>query len=120
MGRIKQTDHGLEALLSLHGHEFVLDSGDWISFRIWFVECSETVPHGIRYSLTLHDRHNQRLVGFDNAHASRTRKRRFEPKSTARDHWHQGNDTHEYKYESAEKLLADFFTQVDQQLQRAK
>ena len=33
------------------------------------------IPHGIRYNLTLHNRHNKRVMGFDNAHAVKGKKR---------------------------------------------
>jgi hypothetical protein len=119
MSRKGNTDHGLEALLALHGQEFVLENGNWVSFRVWRVACSESIPHGIRYALSLHDRDNVRLVGFDNAHAVKTRKRRFDPKNVVHDHWHDGKRTLAYHYENAGKLLADFFDQVEQHMKKA-
>jgi hypothetical protein len=35
------------------------------------VAVSEERPHGLDYSITLHGNENERLVGFDNAHAVR-------------------------------------------------
>lgn len=61
---------GLDALLELHGQVFVVDpeGGHWVKFIARRVPATPQKPHGIDYSLTLHDRSGERLVGFDNAH----------------------------------------------------
>ncbi|SEB22572.1 hypothetical protein [Variovorax sp. YR216] len=48
-------DAAIDTLLDLH--ESVLDqgSGYWIKLEAWRVEVSKQIPHGIRYSLTLHE-----------------------------------------------------------------
>ena len=40
----------------------------WVKFDSWRVDPTAEIPHGIRYSLTLHDRFNHRILGYDNAH----------------------------------------------------
>lgn len=63
------TSTGLENLLMLNGEVFPMDNGYWTKFDVWRVPVSNQMPHGIRYSLTLHDRNNTRILGYDNAHA---------------------------------------------------
>lgn len=113
-----RTNRGLEELLTLDGVDLVLERRYWVSFRAWLVVPEESIPHGLRYSLSLHDRYGQRIIGFDNAHVAKPRKRRFEPKETLRDHWHQGDETLVYTFESPAKLMVDFWKQVEQSLDR--
>ena len=49
----RQTE--LDALLDLHGEVLVQGGGYWVKIEAWTVEPTAGVPHGIRYSLTLHD-----------------------------------------------------------------
>ena len=62
-------DYGLTTLLELHGVVIEQEKGCWMKFEAQRVEPSAGIPHGIKYALTLHDRHGTRLLGFDNAHA---------------------------------------------------
>lgn len=62
-------DYGLDTLLSLHGTRYEYECGYWYEIIAYQVEASLHRPHGIKYSLTLHDHHNQRIFGMDNAHA---------------------------------------------------
>lgn len=64
-------DKTLENLLELDGVRFVIDEklGLWVKFEVRKVQIHKHRPHGIKYSLTLHDRYNNRLLGFDNAHS---------------------------------------------------
>jgi len=48
----------LENLLNLHGEVFPMGNGYWIKFEAYQVEVMRSIPHGIRYSLTLHDKNN--------------------------------------------------------------
>lgn len=78
---------GLETLLLLHGEIYDQGNGYWIRVEAWVVEPDEHVPHGIRYALTLHDRHGSRLMGYDNAHAIKPPKRkRFAGRRLSYDH----------------------------------
>jgi hypothetical protein len=68
----KKKDHGLETLLALDGDTYVIhEAGYWVKFDVKRVEPAPEWPHGIKYSLTLHGPGNERLVGFDHAHAVR-------------------------------------------------
>lgn len=67
-------DESLETLLHLDGEVFPMDNGFWTKFEAYKVEPSEYVPYGVRYSLTLHDNNNTRILGFDNAHAYKPKK----------------------------------------------
>ena len=70
-------DRGLTFLLDLDGEIQEQGNGFWIKFSVWQVPMSEHIPHGIRYSLSLHDPYGKRLIGFDNAHAVKPRNSRF-------------------------------------------
>jgi len=84
------------------------------------VEKTPERPHGIKYSLTLHDRQGERIFGIDNAHRP---KKRGDPaaKSTqpkAADHLHRGGRVYAYEFKDAETLLADFDKGVNAALKR--
>ena len=66
----RRKDRTLEHLLDLDGVRYVVDDslGLWVKFEARKVP-RENRSHGVRYSLNLHDRTNQRIMGFDNAHA---------------------------------------------------
>ncbi len=66
---IKIEDETLETLLQLDGEVFPMDNGCWTKFEAKRIKPSQYIPHGIKYSLSLHDNNNRRIVGFDNAHA---------------------------------------------------
>ena len=55
------------------------------SFEIRRGEATETRPHGLYYSLTLHDPEGQRLIGFDNAHSVAAVGSRFKERPAAAD-----------------------------------
>src|SRR5690606_29357402 len=108
---------GLEYLLALDGEIFPMDSGYWTRFEVRRVTSTPQRPHGIRYSLTLHDRRNKRVLGFDNAHAVRDeRKGRFQARRVQWDHRHDRDRTSHYQFHSAEALLQDFWSAVDEVL----
>ena len=66
-------------------------------------------PHGLSYSLKLHDSEGERILGFDNAHPVPAGKRyRFH------DHKHRINRTRVYEFVDAETLIVDFYRAVDQ------
>ena len=63
-------DNGLDVIIDLHGAEMHMDYGGyWWKISAWMVPASKNIPHGVRYSLSLHDKHNTRVFGIDNAHA---------------------------------------------------
>ena len=79
-------------------------------------ERSTRIPQGVRYSLTLHDRNKQRIIGYDNAHAIREKRGRFMVKTMTWDHRHIHGRVAPYKYTNAEKLMVDFWNDVDRVL----
>lgn len=109
-------DHGLATLLDLDGS--VIDQGDgyWIKIEAWRVVASVEVPHGIRYSLTLHEPYGRRILGYDNAHAVKpSTKYKHGARRLRFDHKHQrpSDVGVPYEFESPYQLLEDFFKDVD-------
>lgn len=89
----------------------------------WRIDVTPKVPHGIRYSLTLHDPYGTRILGYDNAHAiKRPKKCKYAGRILAHDHTHQhGRDKGvPYEFKNADQLLKDFFEDVDRVLQEVK
>jgi len=111
---------GLTVLLELNGEIFHMDSGYWTRIEAKRVEPTSEIPHGIRYSLTLHDPHNQRVLGYDNAHAVQGRRRRFQGRRVAWDHRHEQDVVEPYAFDSAARLLEDFWADVDRLLPQGK
>ncbi len=107
-------DYGLENLLELDGVVMVLnEAGYWVKFDVRQTMVTVERPHGIAYSLTLHDPGNERILGFDNAHAIRKTKGRSGRVTGAYDHKHLFETLKSYPYEDALKLLDDFCAAVD-------
>ncbi len=75
-------------------------------------------PHGLNYSLTLHDEDGERLLGFDNAHAVREGSGPGARTRIEYDHKHSGERVRFYAYADAVTLLADFWTEVEAILQK--
>jgi len=98
----------LENLLNLHGEIFPMDNGYWVKFEAYQVELSTSIPHGVRYSLTLHDKRNNRVIGYDNAHSFKSTKK-YGAKKETYDHIHKQMDIVSYEFESASQLLEDFW-----------
>jgi len=66
-------DAGLDYLLDLNGEILVQEKGCWVKIEARKLKAaSKDCPHGIKYSLTLHDKFGTRLPGFDNAHPIRS------------------------------------------------
>jgi Family of unknown function (DUF6516) len=109
-------DGSLDALLELDGEVFVIDpsGGHWVKFVVKRVDETPARPHGLSYSLTLHDAAGERLVGFDNAHAV-TAQSGPSARTEARphDHRHRLRTVRPYDYHDAASLLADFWKEVE-------
>lgn len=103
----------LAALLDLDGECFRLEAGYWTKIEVRLVTPTSSVPHGIRYSLTLHDRSGQRILGFDNAHRVRSRVRSAASR-IERDHRHDLAGVSSYAFESPGRLLNDFWAAVNE------
>lgn len=114
---------GLETLLDLDGSVFDQDHGYWIKIEAHRVTVSADIPHGIRYSLTLHEPYGKRILGYDNAHGVKPPKkfkhagRRF---PFDHKHRHVSDKGMPYEFGSAYQLLEDFFRDVDHVLQEVK
>jgi hypothetical protein len=106
-------DPGLDVLLDLDGVSFAIDAAGRHSVRFVVREVppSPERPHGLSYSLTLHDRTGRRLVGFDNAHAAPAGKGRG--RRATHNHRHGLRTTRPYEYRDAATLLVDFWAEVD-------
>jgi hypothetical protein len=101
-------------------HGVIIDQGGgyWVKLEAWQVSPSEGVPHGLRYSLTLHEPSGARILGFDNAHAVRAGGYKFSGQRHPYDHKHRHacDKGLPYEFLSAAQLLADFFCDVDRVL----
>lgn len=116
-------DPAIATLLDLDGS--ILDQGDgyWIKIVARQVEPSAGIPHGVSYSLTLHEPYGERILGFDNAHAIRPPKKfKYAGQRFSYDHKHRHarDQGVPYEYTTAHQLLADFFDEVDRVLKEAK
>jgi len=110
---MRRHDPALDTLLELDGLTLVVDleGGHWGRFVVTRVEPMPEKPHGLDYSLTLHARNGERLVGFDNAHPVAKQER-----GNPQDHHHRVHMVKPYVYSDAAQLLTDFWTEVDRVL----
>ena len=69
-------------------------------------------PNGVKYAITLHDRTGKRLLGYDNAHGY------IKHRKIEWDHKHIKERVVAYHYENAAKLLEDFYTDVENCLEK--
>lgn len=111
-----KSDIGLEILLSLDGTEYTEENGYWYKIEASKVEPTKERPHGIRYNLTLHDNYNQRILGFDNAHAVKAKKHGYYTGAImSYDHLHRSikDKGIPYEFKNAQQLLNDFLNEVN-------
>ena len=111
--------HSLEHLLDLDGFIAEVGGGFWVKIEARRLRASLSKPHGIDYSLTLHSANGQRLLGYDNAHPVRTGRGPAGKRQAPYDHRHRGDAVKSYVYESAEKLLEQFWADVDRILRES-
>lgn len=102
-------------MLDLDGEEIVYDRGYVARFRVGRVAATRGKPHGISYALNFHAADGRRLMGYDNAHAVAHHGGRFVETPAAFDHWHRdaSDKGWPYRFETAEKLIADFFDEIE-------
>lgn len=114
---MSQEDRTIENLLELDDVKYVIDEnlGLWVKFEAKKITPSRDRPHGIKYSLTLHDRTNKRIMGFDNSHAIEYGAKKKVSPTRVYDHWHRDSSDmgRPYKYETAGKLTQDFWKEVE-------
>jgi hypothetical protein len=60
---------------------------------VWYKD----IPHGIKYCLTLHDKDNRRILGYDNAHDCLPKLRKYRTKKEKWDHVHKKNHGYEHQ-----------------------
>ena len=112
---IDKTDYSdIETLLLLDGEIFPMSNGYWTKFEVRKVTPSEQIPHGLRYSLTLHGRDNRRIIGYDNAHVAKPKRKKYGASKVVWDHKHRQNIVDSYEFESAAQLLEDFWNDVNE------
>ncbi|MES2662971.1 MAG: DUF6516 family protein [Pseudomonadota bacterium] len=118
-----QIDHTLDTLLEMHDTVYAMENGYWMKFEAWRVEVTEMIPHGIRYSLTLHDKYGKRMIGYDNSHSVKPPKKyTYAGQRLTYDHKHSHSLDKgvPYEFKDAAQLLADFFAEVDSVLKELK
>jgi len=102
----------LDYLLSLDGEIFPMENGYWVKFEAKKVEESDKTPQGVKYSLTLHDNKNRRVLGYDNAHSYKPKQAKFGAKKVTYDHIHKKDDIFPYEFENSGQLMEDFWNDV--------
>jgi hypothetical protein len=102
----------IEVLLNLDGEIFPMDNGYWVKFEAKEVTKTKEIPHGIKYSLTLHNKKNERVIGYDNAHALKSTKK-YGAKKETWDHIHKTMDVVAYEFDTPAKLIEDFWVIVE-------
>ncbi len=113
-------DRTLDTLLLLDGVTYVVeaDGACWVKFEVKQVPVTPEKPHGLDYSLTLHDDKGHRLLGFDNAHPIREGTGPGARTRVEHDHTHKGQRVRFYDYQDARTLLEHFWDEVDAILKR--
>jgi hypothetical protein len=108
-------DPTLDTLLYLDGVSYVVEAEGacWVKFVVKRVPATPERPHGLDYSLTLHDSDGERLLGFDNAHAVQEVSGPGARTRIEHDHKHRGKRVRFYTYSDAATLLADFWKEVN-------
>lgn len=112
--KFNKTRKSLRALLELDGIEYGISGGYWVKFSVIEVELNKHRPLGIKYSLTMHNKHGTRLVGFDNAHLGDVKRKKFSAKRVEWDHKHNRNVVSDYDFINVSQLIEDFWNLVDQ------
>lgn len=78
----------------------ILADGSIVEMTIWQLpKTTSERPHGLKYSL-FYGREGQRIVGYDNERGKG-------------DHKHIGEVETRYRFETVEKLVADFLADVE-------
>lgn len=111
-------DNTLDRLLDLDGTIMDVGGGFRVKIDARKVPPTKEKPFGVDYSLSLFDPGDARVVGFDNAHAVFTGKPPSRKREARYDHRHAGGKTKPYVYESAERLMEDFWNAVDTYLKK--
>lgn len=115
---MKDIDCQLTNLLDLDGERFVIneEKGLWVKFE---AKISNSREIGVRYSITLHDKKNNRILGFDNAHDIEYGAKNMVKAKRIFEHIHvvSSKKPKPYKFISASKLIEDFWAAVDKYIE---
>ena len=114
--KFNKTRKSLKALLELDCIEYGISGGYWVKFSVIEVEFNKHRPHGIKYSLTMHNKHGTRLAGYDNAHLADIKRNKYSAKRVEWDHKHNRNIICDYDFINAGQLIEDFWNLVDKNL----
>lgn len=116
--KVKGIDAGIRTLLDLNDQIIDQENGYWIKITAWEVKPCASIPHGIRYALTLHAPSGKRILGYDNAHSVISKSKKFTGNKLTYDHKHRriGDIGIPYIFVDAHQLLSDFFSDVDRAL----
>jgi hypothetical protein len=101
-------DDDLTFLLSLNGLEFQFAVGYAVKIEARTVTATRHRPHGIKYSLTLHDPAGRRIYGLDNAHGIGKRPPEYDHR-----HVYGARNVIAYTYRGSAELLEDFYREVE-------
>lgn len=116
-------DLGLGTLLDLNGYIADQGGGYWVKVDAWQVSPTPEIPHGIRYSLTLHEPYGKRILGYDNSHAVKPPKKfKYAGQRLTYDHKHRhvSDKGVPYEFTDAGQLMTDFFNEVDRVLKEVQ
>lgn len=114
-----QADNDIDTLIDLDGSIVQQEHGYWVEIHAWRVDSTVLIPHGVRYSLTLHEKSGKRVMGYDNAHAVKPSGRfKYAGQVLPYDHKHRhiSDKGAPYEFKDAYQLLRDFFADVDRVL----
>lgn len=115
---MQPNDPCLEVLLDLDGMTYYYESGYWIKYEARKVEARPEIPHGVRYSLTLHNPDGLRIFGIDNAHAPNPLRKTYAVRTMRWDHQHHREGIVPFEFETIDQLFDEFERNVDDILQR--
>jgi len=115
---MSRRDEGLDRLLDLDGLLAEVGGGFWVKIVARRVPPDANRPHGVSYTLTLHDREGRRVFGLDNAHVVRLTGGPAGRSSGAREHVHRGEMVRRYAYRDADTLMDDFWREVEAMLKK--
>jgi hypothetical protein len=111
-------DPGLERLLDLDGFLAEVGGGFWVKIVARRVPVDAERPHGVAYTLTLHEPGGRRVFGIDNAHRVRSTRGPSGGGTGSRDHLHRGETVRPYPYRDADTLIDDFWREAAAILKR--
>jgi hypothetical protein len=115
----KKIDFRADCLLALDGDRYFLDERGELEviFKVARTIVTPEVPHGLKYSLVLLNHNGDRIVGFDNAHATTAGSGPGKKRLKHYDHKHIGNKVTPYEFKDTLTLVQDFWREVDKRVQ---